>query len=83
MAEYDLTQTIIPYCDRHLVFPLLAHLAENDLFEQEQVQNAQYELANFSLLPSHHHHTSSTLLVAYSHRRRWTVSLARRRWRQP
>ena len=45
MAEYDLTQTIIPYCDRHLVFPLLAHLAENDLFEQEQVQNAQYELA--------------------------------------
>ena len=45
MAEYDLTQTIIPYCDRHLVFPLLAHLAENELFEPEQVQNAQYELA--------------------------------------
>ena len=45
MAEYDLTQTIIPYCDRHLVFPLLAHLAESDLFPAEQVQAAQYELA--------------------------------------
>ncbi|RPD60987.1 eukaryotic translation initiation factor 3 subunit 6 [Lentinus tigrinus ALCF2SS1-7] len=45
MAEYDLTKTVIPYCDRHLVFPLLAHLAESDLFPVEQVQTAQYELA--------------------------------------
>lgn len=45
MAELDLTQRIIPYCDRHLVFPLLAHLAESDLFPAEQVQAAQYELA--------------------------------------
>ena len=45
MAEYDLTQTIIPYCDRHLVFPLLAHLVDNELFPGEQVQAAQYELA--------------------------------------
>ena len=45
MAEYDLTKTIIPYCDRHLVFPLLAHLAESELFPTEQVQAAQYELA--------------------------------------
>ena len=45
MAEYDLTKTIIPYCDRHLVFPLLAHLVENELFAAEEVQKAQYELA--------------------------------------
>ncbi|KAH8092240.1 eukaryotic translation initiation factor 3 subunit 6 [Cristinia sonorae] len=45
MAEFDLTQTIIPYCDRHLVFPLLAHLEQTDLFPVEQVQAAQYELA--------------------------------------
>ena len=45
MAEYDLTKTIIPYCDRHLVFPLLAHLEQNELFPVEQVQAAQYELA--------------------------------------
>ncbi|PCH39970.1 eukaryotic translation initiation factor 3 subunit 6 [Wolfiporia cocos MD-104 SS10] len=45
MAEYDLTRTIIPHCDRHLVFPLLAHLTENEVFPAEQVQAAQYELA--------------------------------------
>lgn len=45
MAEYDLSQTIIPYLDRHLAFPLLAHLVETSLFPVEQVQAAQYELA--------------------------------------
>lgn len=45
MAEYDLTRTVIPHCDRHLVFPLLAHLVENELFSAEEVQKAQYELA--------------------------------------
>ncbi|KAF8266298.1 eIF3 subunit 6 N terminal domain-containing protein [Lactarius quietus] len=45
MAEYDLTNTIIPYLDRHLVFPLLTHLHESGLFSQDQVAVAQYELA--------------------------------------
>ncbi|KAF8491151.1 eIF3 subunit 6 N terminal domain-containing protein [Russula emetica] len=45
MAEYDLTRTIIPYLDRHLVFPLLTHLHESGLFTLEQVAAAQYELA--------------------------------------
>jgi translation initiation factor 3 subunit E len=45
MADWDLTKTIIPYLDRHLAFPLLAHLAETSLFPEEQVQAAQYELA--------------------------------------
>ncbi len=45
MAEYDLTKTIIPYLDRHLVFPLLTHLQENGSFGQDQVAAAQYELA--------------------------------------
>ncbi|EMD40030.1 hypothetical protein CERSUDRAFT_112256 [Gelatoporia subvermispora B] len=45
MAEYDLTKTIIPHLDRHLVFPLLAHLVENETFPAEDVQAAQYELA--------------------------------------
>lgn len=45
MAEYDLTRTIIPYLDRHLVFPLLTHLHESGLFTPEQVAAAQYELA--------------------------------------
>ena len=46
MAEHDLTQTIIPYLDRHLAFPLLTHLAETTLFPEEQIIKAQYELTN-------------------------------------
>jgi translation initiation factor 3 subunit E len=45
MAEHDLSKTIIPYLDRHLAFPLLAHLAEINIFPVEDVQAAQYELA--------------------------------------
>lgn len=45
MAEYDLSKTIIPYLDRHLVFPLLAHLSEQGIFPEQDVQIAQYELA--------------------------------------
>ena len=45
MAEYDLSKTIIPYLDRHLSFPLLAHLAEISIFPVEEVHVAQYELA--------------------------------------
>ena len=45
LADYDLSKTIIPYLDRHLAFPLLAHLVETGVFPVEQVQLAQYELA--------------------------------------
>ncbi|KAF8074140.1 eIF3 subunit 6 N terminal domain-containing protein [Lyophyllum atratum] len=45
MAEHDLSKTIIPYLDRHLSFPLLAHLVDISLFPVEEVQAAQYELA--------------------------------------
>jgi translation initiation factor 3 subunit E len=45
MAEHDLTKTIIPYLDRHLVFPLLNHLVESEIFPEEEVQKAQYDLA--------------------------------------
>jgi len=45
MAEWDLSQKVIPYLDRHLAFPLLAYLTETGLFPAEDVQAAQYELA--------------------------------------
>lgn len=47
MAQYDLTQTLIPYLDRHLALPLLNHLTELDppVFDLNQVQKAQYDLA--------------------------------------
>jgi translation initiation factor 3 subunit E len=45
--HYNPQQTLIPYLDRHLALPLLAHLAELDpvIYPVEQVQKAQYELA--------------------------------------
>jgi len=45
MADWDLSQKIIPYLDRHLAFPLLAYLTETGLFPAEEVQAAQYGLA--------------------------------------
>jgi translation initiation factor 3 subunit E len=45
MAEYDLTQKLIPYLDRHLAFPLLSFLSDHDLFPADQIVRAQYELA--------------------------------------
>ncbi|KAG6828423.1 hypothetical protein H0H92_008046 [Tricholoma furcatifolium] len=45
MAEYDLSKTIIPHLDRHLAFPLLAHLVETKLFSEKEVTAAQYDLA--------------------------------------
>jgi translation initiation factor 3 subunit E len=47
MDTYDLSKTIIPYLDRHLVFPLLAHLEEEEIpiFPKTEVYTAQYELA--------------------------------------
>jgi hypothetical protein len=45
MAEYDISQKLIPFMDRHLAFPVLAHLSELSLFPEEDVRFAQYELA--------------------------------------
>lgn len=45
MAEHDLSSKIIGYLDRHLAFPLLAHLAETEIFSPKDIQLAQYELA--------------------------------------
>ena len=45
MADYDLSKTIIPYLDRHLSFPLLAHLEGGHIFPEHEVRVAQYELA--------------------------------------
>lgn len=45
LSSYDLTLKLLPYIDRHLAFPVLAHLAELSLFPEEDVKVAQYELA--------------------------------------
>ncbi|EIW70070.1 hypothetical protein TREMEDRAFT_29490 [Tremella mesenterica DSM 1558] len=44
MAEYDLTQKLIPHLDRHLAIPLLNHLVDAGIFPQEKLAKAQYDL---------------------------------------
>lgn len=45
MAEYDLTNRILPYLDRHLGFPLLLNQALPTIYKEEDVLTAVYELA--------------------------------------
>ena len=45
MAEYDLTTKLIPFLDRHLVFPVLLNSSLSELYKPEDVQLALYELA--------------------------------------
>jgi translation initiation factor 3 subunit E len=44
MAEYDLTQKLIPQLDRHLAIPLVNYLADSEIFPAAQVTKAQYDL---------------------------------------
>ncbi|CED85186.1 eukaryotic translation initiation factor 3 subunit 6 [Phaffia rhodozyma] len=46
MAQYDLTQRMVPFLDRHLAIPLLDHLSglEPPLFPAASLYAAQYEL---------------------------------------
>ncbi|XWS43106.1 hypothetical protein CRYUN_Cryun16bG0073600 [Craigia yunnanensis] len=46
MASYDLTPRIAPNLDRHLVFPLLEFLQEQQLHPDEQILKAKIELLN-------------------------------------
>ncbi|KAJ7525811.1 hypothetical protein O6H91_17G067800 [Diphasiastrum complanatum] len=44
MAQYDLTLTIAPYLDRHLVFPLLEFLQEKQLYTDDHILKAKIDL---------------------------------------
>ena len=45
MAEYDLTAKFLQHVDRHLGIPMLQHLASTELFNENDLLKAQYELA--------------------------------------
>lgn len=45
MAEYDLTTKLIPFLDRHLVFPLILNAPLSEIYKPEDLQLAVYELA--------------------------------------
>lgn len=42
--EYDLTQTISKYLDKHLVFPLLEFLSQKQLYDASEIEAAKLEL---------------------------------------
>ncbi|CAG8576297.1 6837_t:CDS:2 [Paraglomus brasilianum] len=44
MADYDLTPRMIPYLDRHLVFPLLEFLQLNEIYPAKDLYKAKYDL---------------------------------------
>ncbi|CAL1352378.1 unnamed protein product [Linum trigynum] len=46
MATYDLTPRIAPNLDRHLVFPLLEFLQEQQMYPDEEILKAKIELLN-------------------------------------
>lgn len=43
-ATYDLTEKMVPFLDRHLVFPLLEFLGNKNLYPQEDMLKAKYDL---------------------------------------
>ncbi|GAB2267180.1 Eukaryotic translation initiation factor 3 subunit E [Dionaea muscipula] len=45
-SKYDLTSTMAPNLDRHLVFPLLEFLQERGLYPEEELFKAKIELLN-------------------------------------
>lgn len=44
MAHFDLTATVAPFLDRHLVFPLLEFLQDKQLYSDDQILKAKIEL---------------------------------------
>jgi translation initiation factor 3 subunit E len=42
--KYDLTQTLVPFLDRHLIFPLLQFLEQEDMYPAEDLTQAKYDL---------------------------------------
>jgi len=44
VKNYDLTPKLIPNLDRHLVFPLLEFLDNNESFTHEEMVQAKYDL---------------------------------------
>ena len=44
MAEHDLSQTIIPFLDRHLALSCVAYLQDTGLFPADEILSGLYEL---------------------------------------
>jgi len=42
--KYDLTQKLVPFLDRHLIFPLLEFLSQEDMYPAKDLTQAKYDL---------------------------------------
>jgi translation initiation factor 3 subunit E len=42
--KYDLTQKLVPFLDRHLIFPLLEFLSQEDMYPAKDLMQAKYDL---------------------------------------
>ena len=42
--KYDLTQKLVPFLDRHLIFPLLEFLSQEDMYPTKDLTQAKYDL---------------------------------------
>lgn len=43
-AEFDLTQRISKYLDKHLIFPLLEFLSQKQMYDGAEIEAAKLEL---------------------------------------
>ena len=44
MAKYDLTDSLVRFLDRHLVFPLLEFLSQQQLYPEDDIQKGKLDL---------------------------------------
>jgi hypothetical protein len=42
--KYDLTQKLVPFLDRHLIFPLLEFLSQEDMYPAHDLMQAKFDL---------------------------------------
>ena len=42
--KYDLTQKLVPFLDRHLIFPLLEFLSQEDMYPAKDLTQAKFDL---------------------------------------
>ncbi|KAA8910200.1 hypothetical protein TRICI_004218 [Trichomonascus ciferrii] len=44
IRKYDLTEKLMPFLDRHLIFPLIESLSSKGLYDEKQILELKYEL---------------------------------------
>lgn len=48
--KYDLTQTLLPFLDRHLIVPILDFVSKSNLYDSKKIDQTKYDLLKDSLM---------------------------------